>query len=51
MFSNIVFFLPSLIYLVPIIFLAWFLVKFLRIQQEKNSILKTISDKLDKLNN
>ncbi|MCM3790689.1 hypothetical protein M3221_20270 [Domibacillus indicus] len=36
-------------YIAPIIFLVWFLIRFLKIQQEKNQILKTISDKLDKL--
>lgn len=38
-------------YLAPVVFLIWFLYKFLKLQQEKNKILKTISDKLDKLNN
>ena len=32
----------------PIVFFIWFLIKLLKIQQEKNVILKTISDKLDK---
>ncbi|MEM1505716.1 hypothetical protein RG959_20155 [Domibacillus sp. 8LH] len=36
-------------YIAPIVFLIWFLIRFLKIQQEKNQILKTISDKLDKL--
>ncbi|WNS79089.1 hypothetical protein RRU94_04025 [Domibacillus sp. DTU_2020_1001157_1_SI_ALB_TIR_016] len=36
-------------YIAPIIFLVWFLIRFLKIQQEKNQILKVISDKLDKL--
>jgi len=52
MFSNIVYYLPMILfYLVPIIFVVLFLVKFLKMQQERNKILKTISDKLDKLNN
>ncbi|MBP0725834.1 hypothetical protein J5Y03_11700 [Bacillus sp. RG28] len=41
-----------LFYLVPIIFavfVVWFLLKFLKVQQEKNRILKDISDKLDKI--
>lgn len=38
-------------YIAPVLFIIWFLIKFLKIQQEKNTILKTISDKLDKLNN
>ncbi|CAM4008350.1 DUF4083 domain-containing protein [Mesobacillus zeae] len=41
--------LTLLFYVAPIIFIIWFLVKFLKIQQEKNIILKSISDKLDKL--
>lgn len=40
-----------LFYLVPIVFIIWFLLKFLKIQQEKNAILKTISEKLDKMKN
>ncbi|MGG1400293.1 hypothetical protein ABE288_21085 [Bacillus salipaludis] len=51
MYSNLVFYLPILFYLIPIAFVVWFLVKILKIQQEKNIILKSISDKLDKLNN
>ena len=39
-----------LFYLAPVVFIIWFLIKFLKLQQEKNKILKTISDKLDKLN-
>lgn len=40
-----------LFYIAPVIFILWFLAKFLKVQQEKNQILRTISDKLDKLNN
>lgn len=40
-----------LYYIVPIVFIIWFLLKFLKIQQEKNLILKNISDKIDKLSN
>ncbi|MCI2256999.1 hypothetical protein L2D08_21980 [Domibacillus sp. PGB-M46] len=36
-------------YVAPIIFLVWFLIRFLKIQQEKTQILKAISGKLDKL--
>ena len=43
--------LPILFYLAPFVFMVWFLLKFLKIQQEKNQILKNISDKLDHLNN
>jgi len=39
------------LYIAPIIFIIWFSIKFLKIQQEKNKILRSISDKLDKLNN
>ena len=45
-------FLPILImlffYIGPCIFVIWFLLKFLKIQQEKLQILRSISDKLDK---
>lgn len=43
-------FLSIFFYLAPVVFIIWFLIKFLNIQQEKNKILSTISDKLDKLN-
>jgi len=36
-----------LLWLTPVIFIVWFLLKFLKVQQEKNNILKSISDKLD----
>ncbi len=51
MTGNAIFaFLPILtmfFYLVPVLFVIWFLVKFLKIQQEKNEILRTIADKLN----
>ena len=50
---NITFYLIPIIWillwLAPIIFIVWFLLKFLKVQQEKNNILKNISDKLDKM--
>ena len=39
-----------LFYIAPVVFVIWFMIKFLKIQQEKNKILRTISDKLDKPN-
>jgi hypothetical protein len=33
----------------PIIFVVWFLLKFLKIQKERNEVLRTISYKLDDL--
>lgn len=39
-----------LFYIAPIIFIIWFLLKLLKVQQEKNNILKDISNKLDKIN-
>lgn len=42
--------LSILFYIAPIVFVIWFLIKFLKIQQEKNKILSSISDKLDRLN-
>lgn len=47
--TAIVAFLPILtmfFYLVPVGFVIWFLIKFLKIQQEKNEILRNIADKL-----
>ncbi|WP_199484505.1 hypothetical protein [Peribacillus glennii] len=34
-------------YIAPIVFIIWFLLKFLKIQQEKNMILRDISEKLN----
>lgn len=39
-----------LFYIAPVVFVIWFLLKLLKIQQEKNLILKDISDKLDQSN-
>lgn len=39
-----------LFYIAPVVFVIWFLLKFLKIQQEKNKILKNISDNLDQSN-
>jgi len=35
-------------YLIPAIFIIWFLFKFIKIQQEQTEILKSISDKLNR---
>lgn len=43
--------LGFLYYIVPIVFIIWFLINFLKIQKEKNLILRDISDKIDKLSN
>lgn len=43
--------IPILFYIAPFVFMIWFLLKLLKVQQEKNQILKSISDKLDHLNN
>lgn len=55
MSNNILFsifpLLTLLFYLAPIVFIIWFLLKFLKIQKEKNEILRSISTKLDKLRN
>ncbi len=49
--SDIIFALFPIItilfYIAPFVFVIWFLLKFLKIQQEKNQILRKISDKLD----
>ncbi|WP_191561263.1 hypothetical protein [Metabacillus idriensis] len=39
-----------LFYIAPIVFVIWFLLKLIKIQQEKNHILRKISDKLDSNN-
>jgi hypothetical protein len=42
-------FLSIFLYIAPIIFIVWFSISFLKIQKEKNKILNSIADKLDKL--
>ncbi|MGE7602518.1 hypothetical protein ACQKL5_08395 [Peribacillus sp. NPDC097675] len=37
-----------LFYLIPIVFIAWFLISFIKTQKERNSLLREISLKLDK---
>ncbi|GGB62813.1 hypothetical protein GCM10007199_30990 [Fictibacillus barbaricus] len=37
-----------LFYIAPIVFIVWFLLRILKLQREKNEILKDISDKLTK---
>ncbi|MQR86518.1 hypothetical protein GFV16_11405 [Bacillus megaterium] len=44
-------FLSIFLYIAPIIFIVWFSISFLKIQKEKNKILNSIADKLDKLDN
>ncbi len=39
----------TLIYIIPIVFVVWYLFYFLKLQKEKNNLLKTISDKLDNI--
>ncbi|MDV6377165.1 hypothetical protein ORD22_02670 [Sporosarcina sp. GW1-11] len=36
------------IYLIPIVFIVWFLIKFIRIQERKNEILQSIAEKMNK---
>lgn len=36
-----------LFYIFPVLFIIWFLIRFLQTQNERNSILKEISRKLD----
>lgn len=42
-------FLSIFLYIAPIIFIVWLSIKFLKIQKERNKILNSIADKLDKL--
>jgi len=37
-------------YIAAVVFVIWFLLRFLKIQKERNTILREISDKLDKPN-
>ena len=37
-----------LIYLIPIVFIGWFLLRYLKIQEQKNEILRTIADRMNK---
>ena len=39
-----------IIYIAPVAFVIWFLIKLLKVQQEKNEILRAIAEKLDKQN-
>ncbi|MBD7909659.1 hypothetical protein [Sporosarcina gallistercoris] len=41
--------LSLLFYVVPLVFIVWFVITFIRLQKEKNEILRTIADKLNKL--
>lgn len=40
-------FLLLFFYLVPVIFIVWFLLKFINLQKEQTEILRNISDKLN----
>lgn len=49
--SSVVIIFPIItifFYIAPVAFVIWFLIKFLKIQQEKNEILKSIAEKIDK---
>ncbi len=37
-----------LIYLIPIVFIGWFLLRYLKIQEQKNEILRTIASRMNK---
>ncbi|MBN8193014.1 hypothetical protein JI667_12755 [Bacillus sp. NTK074B] len=50
-FFSIIPLLTLLIYLAPVVFIIWFLLRFLKIQTEKNEILRSIDKKLNKLGN
>lgn len=40
--------IPIIFCIIPLLFVVWFLIKFLQVQQEKNEILRIIAEKLDK---
>lgn len=37
-----------LIYLIPVVFIVWFLLRYLKIQEQKNDILRMIADRMNK---
>lgn len=41
-------FFSLLIYLVPIVLIVWFALRFLAIQERRNEILQSIADRMDK---
>ncbi|GEM_PF-3565703 len=49
-FNLFIFILPIIFYLIPVAFIIWFLVKLLKVQQEKNDLLRVIINKIDKKN-
>ena len=48
-FFDIMPLLGILFYLIPTVFVVWFLISFLKTQKERNNILREISEKLDML--
>jgi hypothetical protein len=48
-FFSIIPIITILFYVGLVSFIIWFLIKLIKTQQERNNILKTISEKLDKL--
>ncbi|MFJ7698928.1 hypothetical protein [Lysinibacillus fusiformis] len=47
-FISILPIISLLIYLVPVLFVIWFMTKSISLQKERNNILRNISNKLDK---
>lgn len=47
-FFTIIPLISFIFYIAPVVFVIWFLIKILKVQQEKNEILRTIAEKLDK---
>ena len=48
-FFDVMPILVILFYLIPTVFVVWFLISFLKTQKERNNILREISRKLDML--
>lgn len=46
-FFDIMPLLGILFYLIPTVFVVWFLISFLKTQKERNNILREISEKLE----
>jgi len=45
--ASIIPLIVILFYIIPVLFIIWFLIKYLQSQNERNMILKEISRKLD----
>ncbi|AXH99251.1 hypothetical protein DV702_05550 [Sporosarcina sp. PTS2304] len=47
MFFSFFSIIGLLIYILPVLFIVWFLIKYIKIQERKNEILQSIAEKLN----